>query len=191
VNFASTLAPRILAIAIPIALVLAKRAGVGAYAPLALALVLLLNVALEHPLNVAFQWRAFTRTAHTASLDAYLDSPQFVPGATYRVLRGAGDAKLGLYHVLLAGGRLDSEMFPESMAMRDFANRPEYEALLCARHVDTVIAYDSYRASRHTNELDVLQQLAADPSARVRVEPIERGPGHVVYRVDRAGCPAR
>ena len=52
-----------------------------------------------------------------------LRSPEFVPGATYRVLRGAADAKLGLYHVLRAGGRLDSELFPESMAMRSFATR--------------------------------------------------------------------
>jgi hypothetical protein len=35
----------------------------------------------------------------------------------------------------------------------------------------------------------VLRELAENPSAQVRVEPIERGPGHVVYRVTRAGCP--
>ena len=46
-----------------------------------------------------------------------------MPGATYRVLRG-GDGKLGMYHVLRAGGRLDSEMFPESMAIRNFPTLP-------------------------------------------------------------------
>ena len=49
--------------------------------------------------------RSFAGT-DTASLDAYLRSPAFVPGATYRVLRG-NDAKLGMYDVLRAGGRLD------------------------------------------------------------------------------------
>jgi hypothetical protein len=62
--------------------------------------------------------------------------------------------------------------------------------LLCARHVDYVIAYDSYTASRHTNELAVLRRLAADPSQPAQVQPIERGPGHTVYRVNRSGCPA-
>jgi glycosyltransferase involved in cell wall biosynthesis len=188
VNFVGTLAPRILVVLIPIVLVNMRRMGVRAYAPLALVAVLLVNVALEEPLNVKFQWRAFTRYSQTASLDSYLHSDQFVPGATYRVLRGAADAKLGLYHVLRAGGRLDSEMFPESMAVHDFASVDDYAELLCARHVDFVIAYDSYAKSRHTNELSVLQQLAGDPASGVHV--IERGPGHAVYRVPRAGCPA-
>ena len=125
---------------------------------------------------MAFQWRALARvTAHTASLDAYLHSSTFEPGATYRVLRDAGDAKLGLYHVLLAGGRLDSEMFPESMAMHDFATVDAYEQLLCERHVDYVIAYDRYTASRDTNEIAVLRRLAANPTSAVRAQPVERG----------------
>jgi hypothetical protein len=190
VNFIGTLAPRILVLAIPILLVLVRRTGVRAYAPLALAVVLLTNLALEKPLNVAFQWHALTRTATTGSLDAYLHSNRFVPGATYRVLRGAGDAKLGMYHVLLAGGRLDSEMFPESMAVRSFKTERDYEQLLCDRHVDFVIAYASYTASRRTNEESVLRGLAANRSPAVRVNAIEHGPGHTVYRVTRAGCPA-
>ena len=190
VNFFGTLGPRILVVALPIIFVLLRRTGVRALAPLALVVVLLGNVALEEPLNVTFQWKAFTRTTNTASLDTFLRSPQFVPGATYRVLRGAGDTKLGMYHVLLAGGRLDSEMFPESEAMRNFKTVGDYAQLLCARHVDYVIAYDSYTASRHTNELAVLRRLAADPSQPARVQPIERGPGHTVYRINRSGCPA-
>jgi hypothetical protein len=190
VNFVSTLAPRILIIAIPIALVFVRRTGARVYAPLALVVVLLANVTLEEPLNVTFQWRALTRTASTASLDTFLHSHEFVRGATYRVLRGAGDTKLGLYHVLLAGGRLDSEMFPESMAVRSFPSTGAYAQLLCKRHIDYVIAYDSYTASRHTNELRTLRRLAADPSLPARVRVVEQGPGHVVYRVTRTGCPA-
>jgi hypothetical protein len=189
VNFVGTLAPRILVIAIPIALVLLRRTGVRAYAPLALVVVLAFNVALEEPLNVAFQWRALSRSGNTSSLDHFIQSPQFVPGATYRVLRGAGDAKLGMYHVVLAGGRLDSEMFPESAAVHSFKSTGEYAQLLCDRHVDFVIAYSSYTASRHTNEIKRLRELAADASQPVRARAIESGPGHAVYQLNRSGCP--
>jgi len=188
-NFFSTLGPRVLVVVLPLVFVWARRTGIRAFAPLALFVSLAISAAVQVPLNVDFQWGALTRTADTTSLDAYLHSPGFRPGATYRVLRGAGDGKIGLYHVLLAGGRLDSEMFPESMAIRNFASTAEYARLLCERHVDYVIAYASYTASRATNELAVLQQLAARPSAGVRVDPIERGHGHVVYRVTRRDCP--
>ena len=188
VNFGTTLGPRVLIVALPIIFVLARRTGIRALAPLALILALGVNVVFEEPLNVTFQWHGLTRTASTASLDRFVDSSQFEPGATYRVLRGAGDAKLGLYHVLRAGGRLDSELFPESMAIRSFATDADYEQLLCDRHVDFVIAYASYAASRHTNELAVLKHLAADPGPRVRVHAIQSAPGHVVYAVDRRGC---
>jgi hypothetical protein len=190
VNFVGTLAPRVLVVAVPLILVGLRRLGVRALAPLALIVVLGGNVALEEPLNVGFQWHALRRTVNTASLDDFLHSSQFVPGATYRVLRGAGDAKLGIYHVLLAGGRLDSEMFPESMATHNFATEADYEALLCARHVDFVIAYASYTASRGTNEIAMLARLASGSPREVRVRAIERGSGHVVYAITRVGCPA-
>jgi len=197
VNFVGTLAPRLLIVALPFAFVWLRSKGIRALAPLAVLLVLATNLALEEPLNVTFQWRALTHSqdVSTASLDTFLTSAAFEPGAMYRVLRGAGDGKLGLYHVLLAGGRLDSEMFPESMAMHNFASVADYEQLLCARRVDFVIAFDSYTASRHTNEIAVLTRLAdasASPLGQpiVRVRPIERGPGHVVYQVTRVGCSA-
>jgi hypothetical protein len=139
-------------------------------------------------MNVDFQWRALTRSANTASLDAYLQSSAFRPGATYRVLRGTADGKLGLYHVLRAGGRLDAEMFPESMAIRSFASPQQYARLLCERHVDYVVAYTSYTASHHTNELAVLRRMDR-ASTDVDVAPIAEGPDHVVYRVTRRGCP--
>jgi hypothetical protein len=196
VNFVGTLAPRVLVVALPLGFLWLAGRRIRALAPLALIVMLGTNLALEQPLNVTFQWHALTerRETNIASLDAYLNSPQFEPGATYRVLRGAGDAKLGLYHVLLAGGRLDSEMFPESMAMHDFANDVTYERLLCERHVDFVIAYASYTASRRTNEIAVLTRLAAAAAAPgrdrapVRVRAVEHGSGHTVYQVTRTGC---
>jgi len=197
VNFVGTFAPRLMAIALPFVFMWFRRTGIRALAPLAVVAMLATNIALEEPLNVTFQWRALTRgaDASTPSLDNFLRSPQFVPNATYRVLRASSDGKLGLYHVLLAGGRLDSEMFPESMAMRNFANEADYERLLCARHIDYVIAYANYTVSKRTNEIAMLTRLAADSASApagtfaVRVRPIERGVGHAVYKVIRTGCP--
>ena len=186
-NFFSTLGLRVLIVVLPLAFVWARRTGIRALAPLALFVSLAISASVQVPLNVDFQWGALTRTANTASLDAYLQSSAFRPGATYRVLRGAGDGKLGLYHVLRAGGRLDSEMFPESMAIRNFSGTQQYAQLLCKRHVDYVIAYASYTASRGTNELAVLRQMQ-HAGGGVRVEPIQEGRGHIVYHVTREDC---
>jgi hypothetical protein len=189
VNFVSTLGLRVLVVVVPLVLVWWHHTGVRVLAPLALLALVVVNAALWMPMNVDFQWAGLSRTANTASLDAYLRSPAFRPGATYRVLRGTGDAKLGLYHVVRAGGRLDSEMFPESMAIRNFSDTQQYARLLCERHVDYVVAYASYTASHGTNELAVLRQLAAHPLVNVRIAPVEQARGHVVYRVTRPGCP--
>ena len=118
----------------PIVCVLLQRTGIRALAPVGVALALDRAASrFEIPLNVGQQWSALVHNgADTATLDAYLRSPAFVPGATYRVLRG-GDGKLGLYHVLRAGGRLDSELFPESMAIRSFDDVADYAAVLCER----------------------------------------------------------
>jgi hypothetical protein len=186
-NFFSTLGLRVLIIVLPVVFALARRTGFRAFGPFALFASLVISASVQVPMNVDFQWGALTRTADTASLDAYLHSPQFHPGATYRVLRGAADGKLGLYHVLRAGGRLDSEMFPESMAIHSFASTQEYARLLCNRDIDYVIAYASYTASRGTNEVAVLRHLE-HAGGRVRVEPIETGRDHVVYHVTRQGC---
>ena len=144
---------------------------------------------LEIPLNVNAQWSALVHHgANTASLDAYLHSPSFVKGATYRVLRG-GDGKLGLYHVVQAGGQLDSEMFPESMAIKSFTIA-EYEQLLCERHIDQIIHYDTYdTAPSHERTRDPLG--AHRPAGhRVALHVITSGDGYQVYGVDRSACNA-
>ena len=188
VNFIGTLGPRVLLVAMPVIFALARRTGIRALAPLALIVTLAVNFAVAEPLNVSWQWRGFTRVANTASLDTFLRSPEFVPGATYRVLRSGADAKLGLYHLLRSGGRLDSELFPESMAIHSFKTLPDYERLLCDRHVDFVIAYDSYTMARHTNEIATLRRLDEAAQPRVRVHPVEQAPDHVVYAVARTNC---
>jgi hypothetical protein len=167
-----------------------RRTGIRALAPLGVALALIAHLGFEIPLNIGQQWSALGHHGtDTASLDAYLRSPEFVPGATYRVLRG-GDGKVGLYLVLRAGGRLDSEMFPESMAIRNFHGVADYASLLCDRGVDQIVHFDTYDSGRHTNEGAMIDALETRATGGVRLRMITGGPGWKVDTVDRASCPA-
>jgi len=188
-NFFITLGPRILIVGLPVICGWLRRTGIRALAPLGVVLALIAHLSFEIPLNVGQQWSALAHHGtDTASLDAYLRSPQFVPGATYRVLRG-GDGKVSLYLVLRAGGDLDSEMFPESMAIRDFRDVADYASLLCDRGVDQIIHYDTYDSGRHTNERTMIDALELQATGGVRLRVIAGGPGWKVDAVDRAGCP--
>jgi hypothetical protein len=189
VNFFGTLGPRVLVVALPIFCVVLQRTGIPALAPVGLVVALVAGLSFEVPLNVGQQWHALVRKgADTTSLDGFLRSPAFTPGVTYRVLR-AGDGKLGLYHVLRAGGRLDSEMFPESMAGdRSFHNADAYAEFLCARRVDRIIHDDTHDALRHTDEIEMIDTLEREPHAGVVLHRIASGAGWQVDTVDRSGC---
>jgi hypothetical protein len=190
-NFFITLGPRIIIVGLPIICVWLRRTGLRALAPAGVALALVAHLGFEIPLNVGGQWSTLVHNgADTATLDAYLRTPAFSPGATYRVLRG-GDGKLGLYQVLRAGGRLDSEMFPESMAMRNFRDSADYASLLCDRHVDQIIHYDTYETARHTNERTMIDILERTPAGEVHLRRLASGPGWLVDAVERTGCAAR
>ncbi|MDP9336073.1 MAG: hypothetical protein M3Q30_22565 [Actinomycetota bacterium] len=190
-NFWLTLGPRVILVGLPVICVLMRRTGIRALAPVGVVLALIGHLSFEIPLNVGAQWHAIVRDgADTATLDAYLRSPDFTPGATYRVLRG-GDGRLGLYHVVRAGGRLDSELFPESMAIRSFPDARAYASLLCDRHIDQIIHYDTYDASRHTNERVMIDTLEQARIGGVSLRPIASGTGWEVDAVDRSGCPSR
>jgi MFS family permease len=189
-NFFITLGPRIIIVGFPVICVLLQRTGVRALAPLGIGLALIAHLGFEIPLNVGQQWSALVHNgADTTTLDAYLHGPRFVQGATYRVLRG-DDGKLGLYRVLRAGGRLDSEMFPESMAIRSFDDASDYAAALCERRVDQILFFDTYVTARHTNEQAMITTLLHAPAGGVRLTPIASGTGWSADRVDRSGCPA-
>jgi hypothetical protein len=190
VDFFITLGPRTYMIFFPIVCVLLQRTGIRALAPVGLAIALVGHVGFEIPLNVGQQWSALVHNGtDTATLDAYLRSPAFQPGATYRVLRG-GDGKLGLYRVLQAGGRLDSELFPESMAIHSFHDVDEYAALLCDRGIDRIIHDDTYDEARHTNEVGMIEALERTPAGGVQLRPVASGSGWQVVAVDRSGCPS-
>ncbi len=187
VNFFGTLGPRILIVAIPLAFLLLRRKRWVAVAPLALGISLIANLALQDPVHANLAWRSLRRQPDLAAMQHFMRSPEFRPGRTYRILRGA-DSKLGMYAMLRAGGRLDSEFFPESAAWQSFGSLRAYEHMLCRHRVDEVVDFASYDRTRHTNEHALLRRLDQGPSALVRVRSIARTPAYEVFTVDRAGC---
>jgi hypothetical protein len=116
-----------------------------------------LNVVLVPVRKNGYAWGALTRSAESG-VDGYVASPDFVPGATYRILR-VGDGKVGMYDIVRNGGRLDSEPFPESIDRRSWATAAEYVSFLKRRHVNFVIIYDAYDDRYRTNEHQILEEL--------------------------------
>jgi len=94
----------------------------------------------------------------------FIDSAEFRPGSTYRILRVA-DGKVGMYQLIQHGAKLDSEFFPESIDRRSWPSSAAYLSFLRARKVDEVIVYHDYDARYHTNEHSLLDQLTANGCA--------------------------
>ena len=95
----------------------------------------------------------------------FLATPSFEPGATYRVLR-VPDFKVGPYQLLRAGGRLDSEFFPESIVRRRWPSATEYGEFLRRRDVDYVMIWGGYARVFKVNEADRLAELESCHRAR-------------------------
>jgi hypothetical protein len=66
------------------------------------------------------------------------------------------------------------------MAIESFRDTAEYVRLLCERHVDQIVHYDSYDTSRHTNEHARLEQL--------HLRALAAGRDYQVYAFDRRAC---
>ncbi len=158
-NLLVTLVVRVLIVAVPIFLVAVGRSRFRVVAPVLAGLGVVANVALFAPLSLRYAWTALDRNPDKAML-AFVDSPAFVKGQTYRVLR-AGDGKIGMYQVMVNGGRLDSEFFPESIARKSFGDVSAYSSFLRARKVDAVIVWDTYDRQFRTDEHRLLDQLTA------------------------------
>ncbi|MCA1843313.1 MAG: hypothetical protein LC792_09020 [Actinobacteria bacterium] len=115
----------------------------------------------------------------------FLASPSFHPGATYRVLR-VPDFKVSLYQLIRAGGRLDSEFFPESIVRRKWPSADEYGAFLRRRHVDYVMIWGGYARVFHVNDPDRLAELeACRPGAPVCARVIERNMPWTLWEITR------
>jgi hypothetical protein len=117
----------------------------------------------------------------------FLGSPAFEPAATYRVLR-VTDFKVSLYQLIRAGGRLDSEFFPESIVRRQWPSADEYGAFLRRRQVDYVMIWGGYGRVFHVNEDERLAELAGcAPGAPVCVRQVERNARWRLWAITRAG----
>jgi hypothetical protein len=190
-EFLITLDVRFFVLAVPIALVLIAGRTRPYLGPPAFALLLVLNLVLMAPLDSRYAWGALTRDPSPDALE-FLSSPEFDRAATYRLLR-AYDGKVAMYQLMRAGGRLDSEMFPESVNQRSFADVDRYAQFLRDRRVDVVWIWASYDKSFRTNEHALLDRLAVDGEAcgrgLVGVRLVQRTERDAVYQINRA-CPA-
>jgi hypothetical protein len=198
VNFAATLAVRLFVVAGPLGLAALKhwgadwlpkrflRRGIEPFALGAVALAIILNVAFLRPFEMTWAWAGLARHPDR-TLSDYAKSSDFTPGLTYRILR-AGDGKVGMYQVLKAGGRLDSEFFPESIGRRSFATVEAYSAFLRKRRVDSVILFNNYDARWRTNEHAMLEELTSIhqcSATQVGVTAEEHTDRFDVYKVQR------
>jgi hypothetical protein len=186
-NFVTTLAPRCLVLVIPVAMVLLLRRTVGRRAwpgPVAFAATALLLAVAWRPLLLPEASQSLWRKPDRAML-RFLASPSFEPGATYRVLR-VPDFKVGVYQMLRAGGRLDSEFFPESIVRRRWPSATEYGEFLRKRDVDYVMIWGGYARVFKVNEADRLTELeACRPGAPVCARLVERDMPWSLWAISR------
>ena len=183
-----TLALRSLVLIVPFGLLILQRRGTRPAAPVVAAAVMLLGQLVTIPISgMAAGWGALNRGPDTATAAI----PHAIPvkqGATYRVLT-FGDSKYGMYAVVRAGGRLDSEFFPESINRRSFRDTGMYAKFLTERKVEYVVV--DYRYHRfHTNEQALLEAMAAlSGNARcvdgLRVERTSQSATLTGYRIIR------
>jgi len=197
-NFAATLAVRFFVIGAPLLLAAVQhtgarwlprplvRRGVEPYALGAVAVAILLNVGFLRPFELTWAWAGLARHPDL-TLAEFAQSPDFTAGLTYRVLR-AGDGKVGMYQLLKAGGRLDSEFFPESIGRHSFPDMTTYSDFLRRRQVDTVIIFNNYDERWRTNEhvlLDDLVEADTCSASQVGAAPLEHLERFDVYRIQR------
>jgi hypothetical protein len=159
VTFIGTISQRLSIVVGPIIFAFIARYGWRVAGPLATAAAVIANACLYYPLDAGFGVRAL-QTSPDASTLAFIDSPAFVPGATYRLLR-ASDAKLGMYEMIQHGARLDSDFFPEDIHRSNFPDVATYKRFLRERRVDYVVIFRDYERTFHTNERRLLRTMAA------------------------------
>jgi hypothetical protein len=187
--FFETLGPRALVLAVPVALAVLPVRRLGRWVgPAALAGVLTINVALWAPLRLPWA-RAGLWRQPDAAMVAFIDSPTFARGATYRLLRVA-DGKVGMYQLIQHGARLDSEFFPESMNVRSWSGTRAYGAFLRHRHVEYVMLWRGFDGVYHTNEHAVLRRMASQEgctAAPVAITTVQVTRSYDLFRVRQCG----
>ena len=183
-----TLALRSLVLVVPLGLLYLQRHRARPNAPIIAAAVMVVGQLVTIPISgMASGWGALNREPDRAA-SAIPQSISIVHGATYRVLT-FGDGKYGMYAVVRAGGRLDSEFFPESLYRRSFRDQTTYAKFLTKRKVEYVLVDHRYRKF-HTNEQQLLDAMAAAPGdagciGGLRVQRTGESPTLTSYRVIR------
>ena len=158
-NFLGTVSLRAGVMLVPFAVIWLARSLSRPRLLAVISAALLLNVLLVPFRNTSYAWHAFARTPDE-SLVPFLESSDFHPGETYRILRVA-DGKVGMYQLIQRGGRLDSEFFPESIDRRSWPSVDAYLSFLRGRKVEEVLVYFAYDARYLTNEHALLDDLTA------------------------------
>ena len=186
-NFVTTLVPRSLVLVIPVALLLVlrrARPGQAWVGPAAFAVTAILLAVSWRPLLLPEASGSLWRKPDQVML-RFLKSPSFEPGATYRVLR-VPDFKVGAYQLLRAGGRLDSEFFPESIVRRRWPSATQYGEFLRRRDVDYVMIWGGYARVFKVNEAERLAELeACSPGAPVCAREVERDMPWTLWAITR------
>jgi hypothetical protein len=185
-----TVVLRSLVLVVPIGLVYLQRRDSRVNAPAVAAAVMVLGQIVTIPISgMSTGWGALNRVPDPVAA-AIPRSSGFVRGATYRVLT-FGDGKYGQYAVVRAGGRLDSEFFPESLYRRSFRDKAAYAKFLTDREVDYVLVDRRYGRFR-TNEQQLLDTLVGESNggacaSGLQVRQSSQSSTLDVYRVIR-GC---
>jgi hypothetical protein len=186
-NFAGTTSLRAVVIGGPFIAFALLRTPLSRVPAALFAFLLALNVVLVPIRHNQFAWGALTRSPeHT--VDAFTKTAAFERGAMYRVL-DASDGKVSMYQMLQAGGRLDSEPFPESIHREGFASLDAYRTFLADRKVKYVLISMAYDRHYATNEHTLLEKLTEERSpAAVCARLMVRDPLYDLYRIARDGC---
>jgi hypothetical protein len=183
-----TLALRSLVLVVPLGLVYLQHNRPRPRAPIVAAAVMVVGQLVTIPISgMTSGWGALNREPDRTALEIP-QSVSIVDGATYRVL-SYGDGKYGMYAVVRAGGRLDSEFFPESLYRRSFRDQRAYARFLTKRQVEYVLVDHRYEQF-HTNEQQLLDGMAAAPASAgcvggLRVHREHRSPKLTTYRITR------
>lgn len=161
-NYAATLAPRAVVLAMPLLLVRYRQALHRVAGPVAVFAVALPLAVL--PLRRdTWAFKQLLRTPSATAVPAIRDA-SFAPGAVYRVL-DAADGKISMYRAMRAGAVLDSDFFPESLNRRSWPSAEPYLAFLTSRTVEYVLITHDFDRDFHTNEHALLHSLTTDGRA--------------------------
>jgi len=104
---------------------------------------------------------------------SFFASPQFHPGATYRVME-PNDREDGMYFFIQHGAVLANEFFTESIFSNDWT-LSQYQCFLSYKEVSYVVIEQAFVDSDHTNEKNLLDSFVTSGLAEISyADPADR-----------------